>query len=320
MGRVAGKAALVAGAGGGIGGAGAEGLAREGAAVFCTDRDGAAADSVAVRIREAGGRAVASALDICDRAAVDAAIAATVREFGRLDIVLESAGISHRLDFLDVDAETWERIIAVNLTGMFHLGQAAARQMARQGGGGSIINVTSQLAEVARPQRAAYVASKGGARSLTQAVAVDLAAHGIRVNAIAPGPTLTGLTRASYADPAARRATEAAIPLGRLGQPDDLVGAVLFLAGEESRWVTGSTVTVDGGYLAICDAANDRRPIACHGPAGAIRRRPAMVSIPPEAQKRSHLCSLWLTVFFPSCGSAAFLMSWTKSTDRLDSG
>ena len=118
-------------------------------------------------------------------------------------------------------------------------------------GGGSIINVTSQLAEVARPERAAYVASKGGARSLTHAMAVDLAAHGIRVNAIAPGPTLTGLTRANYTDPEARRATEALIPLGRLGQPDDLVGAVLFLASDESRWVTGSTVTVDGGYLAI---------------------------------------------------------------------
>src|SRR5438270_1139626 len=250
MGRVAGKVALVAGAGGGIGGAAAEALARKGAAVFCTDRDGAAAEETAARIRAAGGRTAASALDLCDRGAIDTAVAAVVREFGRLDIVLESAGISHRLSFLDLDPDTWDRIIAVNLTGMFHLGQATARQMAKQGGG-SIINVTSQLAEVARPERAAYVASKGGARSLTHAMAVDLAPHGIRVNAIAPGPTLTGLTRASYTDPEARRATEAMIPLGRLGQPDDLAGAVLFLASDESRWVTGSTVTVDGGYLAI---------------------------------------------------------------------
>jgi len=250
MGRVAGKVAFVAGAGGGIGGAAAEALAREGAAVFCTDRDGSAAEETAARIRAAGGRAAASALDVCDRGAIDRAVAAVVREFGRLDIVLESAGISHRLNFLDLDPDTWDRIIAVNLTGMFHLGQATARQMAKQGGG-SIINVTSQLAEVARPERAAYVASKGGARSLTHAMAVDLAAHGIRVNAIAPGPTLTGLTRASYTDPEARRATEALIPLGRLGQPDDLAGAVLFLASDESRWVTGSTVTVDGGYLTI---------------------------------------------------------------------
>ncbi len=174
-----------------------------------------------------------------------------VREFGRLDILLDCAGISHRDNFLDLDPALWDRIIDVNLTGMFHLGQAAARQMVRQGSGGSIINLTSQLAEVARPERAAYVASKGGGRSLTHSMAVDLAAHGIRVNAIAPGPTLTGLTQATYTDPEARRATEALIPLGRLGQPDDLVGAVLFLASEESRWVTGSTVTVDGGYLAI---------------------------------------------------------------------
>ncbi len=251
MGRVEGKVALVTGAGGGIGGAGAEGLGREGAAVFCTDLDAAAAEATAGRIRAAGGRAAAHPLDVRDRAAVDAAVASCVGQFGRLDILLECAGISHRLNFLDLDAATWDRIIAVNLTGMFHLGQAAARQMARQGNGGSIINITSQLAEVARPERAAYVASKGGGRSLTHAMAVDLAAQQIRVNAIAPGPTLTGLTRASYQDPEMQRATEALIPLGRLGQPDDLVGAVLFLASDESRWVTGSTVTVDGGYNTI---------------------------------------------------------------------
>jgi len=250
MGRVEGKVALVAGAGGGIGGAGAEGLAREGAAVACADIDAAAAEAVAVRIRTAGGRATGIALDVRDRSAVNEAVAATVREFGRLDVLVDCAGVSHGRNFLDLDHSEWERVIAVNLTGMFHLGQAAARQMARQGGGGSIINVTSQLAEVARPERAAYVASKGGGRSLTHAMALDLAAHGIRVNAIAPGPTLTGLTRASYADPERRRATIAQIPLGRLGDPQDLVGAILFLASDESRWMTGSTVTVDGGYNA----------------------------------------------------------------------
>jgi len=250
MGRVEGKVVLAVGAGGGIGGAGAESLGREGAAVMCADVDAASAEATASRIRAAGGRAVAMPLDIRNRAAVDAAVAATVAAFGRLDILFESAGIAHRSHFLDLDAETWDRILAVNLTGMFHLGQAAARQMVKQGCG-SIINVTSQLAEVARPGRAAYVASKGGTRSLTHAMAVDLAAHNIRVNAIAPGPTLTGLTRASYPDEAAKRATEALIPLGRIGMPEDLVGAVLFLASDESRWVTGSTVTVDGGYLAI---------------------------------------------------------------------
>ncbi len=250
MGRVEGKVALVAGAGGGIGGAGAEGLAREGAGVVCADIDAAAAETAAARIRTAGGRAIAIALDVRDRPAVDAAVAAVVREYGRLDVLLDSAGVSGGASFLDFEHSEWERIIAVNLTGMFHLGQAAARQMVRQGGEGSIINVTSQLAEVARPGSAAYIASKGGGRSLTQAMALDLAPHGIRVNAIAPGPTLTGLTRATYADPERRRATITQIPLGRMGDPQDLVGAILFLASDESRWVTGSTVTVDGGYVA----------------------------------------------------------------------
>ena len=251
MGRVQGKVALVAGAGGGIGGAGGEALAREGASVVCADIDGAAAEATAARIRAGSGRAIATALDVRDRTAVDAAVTATVREFGRLDVLVDCAGVSHGGTFLDLDPAEWERVVAVNLTGMFHLGQAAARQMVRQGGGGSIVNVTSQLAEVARPERAAYVASKGGGRSLTHAMALDLAAHGIRVNAIAPGPTLTNLTRAGYADPERRRATIAQIPLARLGDPQDLVGAILFLASDDSIWATGSTVTVDGGYNAM---------------------------------------------------------------------
>jgi glucose 1-dehydrogenase len=251
MGRLEGKVALIAGAGGGIGGAGALGLGHEGAAVLCADIDPAAAETSAEQIRAAGGRATGLALDVRDRVVVDAAIAAAVREFGKLDVLVDCAGVSQTAGFLDLDSGEWDRIIAVNLTGMFHLGQAAARQMVRQGQGGSIVNITSQLAEVARPERAAYVASKGGGRSLTHAMALELAPHGIRVNAIAPGPTLTGLTRASYADPQRRRATIAQIPLGRLGQPEDMVGAILFLASDESRWVTGSTVTVDGGYLVL---------------------------------------------------------------------
>jgi len=191
MGRVGGKVVFVVGAGGGIGGAGAAGLGREGAAVVCADIDAAAAEATAAQIRGANGRAAALGLDVRDRAAVDAAVAAAVREFGRLDVLLDCAGVSQTATFLDLDPGEWDRIIAINLTGMFHLGQAAARQMVQQGDGGSIINVTSQLAEVARPDRAAYVASKGGGRSLTHAMAVDLASHGIR-HLITPIPTLEG--------------------------------------------------------------------------------------------------------------------------------
>ena len=250
MGRVEGKVALVAGAGGGIGGAGALALGREGAAVVCGDIDGAAAEATAERIRSAGGRAVALALDVRDRAAIDGAVEMAVREFGALDIMLDSAGVTTGKTVLDLDPADWDRVIAINLTGMFHLGQASARQMVRQGRGGSIINVTSQLSEVAIPERSAYVASKGGGRSLTQGMAIDLAPHNIRVNAIGPGPTLTGLTRQRLAEPEIREWTLARIPLGRLGEPDDLAGAVLFLASDDSRWVTGTTVMVDGGYLA----------------------------------------------------------------------
>ena len=232
--------------GGGIGGAGALGLGREGAAVVCADIDAAAAEATAAQIRTTGGRAAALGLDVRDRSAVEAAVAAAVREFGKIEVLLDCVGVSQTAAFLELDPATWDRIIAVNLTGMFHLGQAAARQMVQQGGGGSVINVTSQLAEVARPERAAYVASKGGGRSLTHAMALELAPHGIRVNAIAPGPTLTGLTRASYADPEKRAPR---LRRSRSGQPEDIVGAILFLAADESRWVTGGTVTVDGGYL-----------------------------------------------------------------------
>ena len=145
MGRVEGKVALVTGAGGGIGGAGAEGLAREGAAVFCTDLDPAAAEATAGRIREAGGRAAAQSLDVRDRAAVDAAVANAVRGFGRLDILLECAGISHRLNFLDLDAETWDRIIAVNLTGaMLSAREAIARMSTARGASGAGVAAISR--------------------------------------------------------------------------------------------------------------------------------------------------------------------------------
>ena len=251
MGRVEGKVALVAGAGGGIGGAGALGLGREGAAVVCADIDAAAAEAAAAQIRTAGSHAAALGLDVRDRSAVDAAIARRCANSAGSTCCSSASGISQTAAFLDLDTADLGPHHSGQSDRDVHLGQAAARQMVGQGGGGSIINVTSQLAEVARPERAAYVASKGGGRSLTHAMALELAPHGIRVNAIAPGPTLTGLTRASYADPERRRATIAQIPLGRLGEPEDIVGAILFLASDEARWVTGSTVTVDGGYLVL---------------------------------------------------------------------
>ncbi len=250
MRRLEGKAAIVAGAAGGIGGAAAVAMAREGAAVVCGDVDPEAARARAAGITESGGRAVGVQLDVTDRASIDAAIATAVDRFGGVDVLLDSAGVTTTATVLDLDLTEWQRVLAVNLTGMFLLGQAAARRMVAQGRGGSIINVTSQLADVAVRDKTAYLASKGGGRSLTMGMALDLAAHGIRVNAIAPGPTLTNLTRPRFADSALRSWTLEQIPLGRFGEPDDLAGAVLYLASDESRWVTGTTLVVDGGYLA----------------------------------------------------------------------
>src|SRR2546423_1477021 len=147
----------------------------------CRRHPWAAAVPAAAKIGTADGRAAAPGLDVRDRSAVDGAVSAAVREFGRLDVLLDCVGVSQAAAFLDLDPAVWDRIIAVNLTGMFHLGQEAARQMVRQGSGGSIINVTSQLAEVARPERAAYAAYKGGGPSLSHASALELAPHSLRV-------------------------------------------------------------------------------------------------------------------------------------------
>ena len=250
MGRLDGKTALVAGAGGGIGGAGATALAREGAAVVCGDVDGAAAEECAATIRSVGGKAVAVTLDVADSASIDAAVARAATEFGGADVLVNSAGITTTASVLDLTRVAWDRVLAVNLTGAFLLGQAVARQMVARGRGGSIVNVTSQLAEVGVRQKTAYLASKGGARSLTIGMALDLAPHGIRVNAVAPGPTMTKLTRDRFADDEMRAWTLSRIPLGRFGESSDLAGAILFLASEDARWITGTTVVVDGGYLA----------------------------------------------------------------------
>ncbi|MFN8557670.1 MAG: glucose 1-dehydrogenase [Dehalococcoidia bacterium] len=249
--RLEGKVALVTGGGGGIGGACARGMAAEGAAIVCTDLDADAAEGTARAIRDGGGRAIARQLDVTDRKAVPAAVEAAVEEFGGVDVLFNCAGTGAAAHFLDVDPDDWERIIAVNLTGSFLVAQATARRMVAQGRGGAIINVSSQLAEVAQPDRAPYVASKGGVRMLTKAMALDLARHGIRVNALAPGPTLTNrLIPRLNADEEYRTWMLARVPLGRFGRPEDMAGAVVFLASDDARWVTGATLLVDGGYLA----------------------------------------------------------------------
>lgn len=250
MGRLEGKIALVVGAGSGIGRAAAELLAREGASVVCADMNGPGTSSTVDTITRAGGRAKAIVADVSEASAAEVLAQAPFDAFGALDVLVYSAGTTATASILEHSRADWDRVIAVNLTGAFLLGQAVARRMVTQGRGGSIVFVTSQLAEVAVREKAAYLASKGGLRSLTMGMALDLAPHGVRVNAVAPGPVLTGLTERRFADAKMRQWTIDHIPAGRLGEPADVAGAIAFLAGDEARWVIGTTIVVDGGYLA----------------------------------------------------------------------
>ena len=247
--RLEGRNAIVTGAGSGIGRAIALGFAREGAGVVAADVNRDAADRTAAEIVAAGGRALGVVVDVADRASNEAMLAAALAQFDRVQILANNAGVSGRAHFLDMSEEEWDRVLDVNLRGQFLCGQVVARHMAAQNGG-SILNTSSQLAEgAANPNSSHYLASKGGSRMLTRAMAVDLAPHGIRVNALAPGLTVTGLTRDRLAaDPGWRDWALGRIPLGRLGEPEDLVGAAVFLASDESRYMTGASLVVDGGY------------------------------------------------------------------------
>lgn len=248
-GQLADRVALVTGAGRGIGLAIARAFAKQGADVVVADLHEESAARVAEEIRRLGRSALALEVDVAQPEQVVAMAERVVARFGRIDILVSNAGISQQDDFLDMPVEAWDRVIAVNLRGVFLCGQAVARRMTRTGGG-SIVNIASQRAVTPGRRQAAYAASKGGVQTLTKAMALDLAPHGIRVNAIGPGPVMTDLTSARFADPTEREEFLRRVPLGRLGEPDDIAGAAVFLASDEARWVTGHCLFVDGGWLA----------------------------------------------------------------------
>jgi NAD(P)-dependent dehydrogenase (short-subunit alcohol dehydrogenase family) len=250
--KLQGKSALITGAAQGIGLACAQAFALEGAAVMLADRDEAQGRAAAERLAQSGARAAFVACDVSKGAQVQAAVDATVKAFGRLDILVANAGIVHACEFLDLKEEDFQRVLDVNLKGVFLAGQAAARQMVKQGGGGAIINMSSVNAVMAIPNQVPYVVSKGAINQLTKVMALSLAPHAIRVNGIGPGTILTELARtAVLGNREAARKILSRTPLGRMGEPSEIASVAAFLASDEASYLTGQTLYPDGGRLAL---------------------------------------------------------------------
>jgi NAD(P)-dependent dehydrogenase (short-subunit alcohol dehydrogenase family) len=245
--RLKGRVAAITGGALGIGRATALLFAAEGATVALGDVEVEGAEAAVKEITERGGRAIAVGVDVGDAGQVQAFVNRVVLEFGRLDVMFANAGIAHSAPFLEHPEAQWNRVLRVNLTGVFLCCQAAAREMVRQGGG-RIITTASINGFRGVENLVGYNVAKAGVVEMTRTMAVELAQHHITVNAIAPAQIDTRLTR-SLPDDARRRRTER-IPMGRFGEPGEVARAALFLASDDASFITGHTLAVDGGYLA----------------------------------------------------------------------
>jgi NAD(P)-dependent dehydrogenase (short-subunit alcohol dehydrogenase family) len=249
--RLAGKIAVVTGAGSGIGRACALGFAREGAKVALVGRRGNRLEAVA---REIGDSAIVIEADVAKKNGVDRVVAETEGHFGGLNVLLNNAGVLHVGDAEHITEEQWDETFNLNVRGLWLLSRAVLPRM-RKAGGGSIINMASVLGINGARNRAAYAASKGAVVLLTKCMAIDHGEDSIRVNAICPSFVETELTAkviSQAANPEKVRQERIAVhPIGRLGEPEDIAGLAVYLASDESSWVTGAVLPVDGGYLAV---------------------------------------------------------------------
>ena len=245
---LAGRTALVTGAGSGFGRAISRRLARDGARLGLADLNAKSAEETRDLIAADGGEALVLPTDVTAYVAVEDSVQAVVDQWGRLDVMVNNAGIALREHFLDLTLDGFDRVMAANLTGVFHGVRAAGLQMKRQGGG-VIINMSSIRADVGGFVHTSYCASKGGVRMLTKAAAVELGPYGVRVCAIGPGVSETPLTESLLASKKALDEQLARIPMGRLGQPEDIAEVAAFLASDDAAYVTGATLIVDGGEM-----------------------------------------------------------------------
>jgi glucose 1-dehydrogenase len=248
--KLAEQVAIVTGAAHGIGRACARLFATEGAAVVIADLDHEAGQGVAREIEAGGGRARFVQTDVGDAAHAPRLVEQTLDAFGRLDVLVNNAGIIKTGDFLEISEADFDAVLRVNLKGVFLVGQAAARVMARQGKG-AIVNMSSANAVLAIPNQVPYVTSKGAVNQLTKVMALALADKGVRVNAIGPGSILTDLLKVVMDDEAARARILSRTPLGRCGEPEEVARVALFLACDDSSYITGQCIYPDGGRLAL---------------------------------------------------------------------